>query len=441
MRVLICLVLLILLFFKQTLAQEKDTEETAEESLIVDHSYTPMTLFVSEDRQKYIRFFTWHQIWAVSRNLRAQNPENDPFNFALRRSRFLAYMRVSPRFMILTHFGVNNLTPQNMDGLGNRNDAAQLFLHDAWGEFLLFDQHHMGAGLHYWKGLTRLSSESTLNFMTLDQTRPFIHWHSLGITDQFARHIGVYAKGEIGKLHYRMALNNPINPENAIGGGNPIASAPFPELIEEESPLIYEGSEILDQSGNAVGNYLFEGYFKYDFWEKENHKFPYFMGSYLGNKKIFMVGAGFFAHPNAMYNLIDSTHSDVFHFAADAYLDYPMTYGTLNAYISLINFDYGENYMSRWAGTGQSMYTHAGFFIKKIRTMPYIAYQVSQFDALKKNSMTLDVGVNYFLSGHNAKLTLELHNIFNNPYEGIPDPETGENLGLSQIRLQAHLFI
>jgi hypothetical protein len=106
-----------------------------------------------------------------------------------------------------------------MTSLGSNGDAPQLFLHDALGEFKLNDALYIGGGLHYWKGMTRLGNQSTLNMMTLDQARPFVQWHSLGNTDQFARHLGVYAKGTIGEsFQYRVAVNQRIKPENSLRG-------------------------------------------------------------------------------------------------------------------------------------------------------------------------------------------------------------------------------
>ena len=35
----------------------------------VDHSYKPLTLKLDESGSKYIRFITWHQIWAQTNNL------------------------------------------------------------------------------------------------------------------------------------------------------------------------------------------------------------------------------------------------------------------------------------------------------------------------------------------------------------------------------------
>ena len=164
----------------------------------IDHSYKPLTLKLDDSGHKYIRFIVWHQHWTVTNNLAVDDATLQLTHLA-RRSRFLAYAQISPRFLVLTHFGLNNLTPNNLTSLGNNGDAAQLFLHDAWTEFKVSNDKalYIGGGLHYWKGLTRLSNQSTLNFMTMDNPRPFVHWHSLALTDQFARPQGMYAKGEL----------------------------------------------------------------------------------------------------------------------------------------------------------------------------------------------------------------------------------------------------
>ena len=395
-----------------------------------DHSYKPLTLKLSEDGKKYVRFIIWHQQWLQTNNLAADNSKLQLTNLT-RRSRFLAYAQVSPRFLILTHFGLNNLTPDNLTSLGNNGDAPQLFLHDAWTEFKVSndDALYIGGGLHYWKGLTRLANQSTLNFMTLDQARPFVHWHSLAITDQFARHLGIYAKGELGKFDYRLAFNNP--------GRNGLQN----DRGTKGSPLTYDGFAQPEKNGDATGNTIIEGYFRYNFWDKESTKLPYQVGSYLGAKKVFGIGAGFFAHPNGMYNNNNGEHENVIHFAADAFLDMPL-FGNdcLNAYASFMRFNYGENYVSRWAGTGSVIYGHVGYKLPDSKFMPYVALQSASYEGFNDNVLGLDVGLNYFILGHNAKLTLEYHTISNDVREGGLDA-SGNIQDVSQIRLQAHIFL
>ena len=58
---------------------------------------------------------------------------------------------------------------------------------------------HVGGGLHYWNGVSRLSSNSTLNFYD-NGMRLFFNWFNIEVTDQFARQFGVYAKGQIRKI-------------------------------------------------------------------------------------------------------------------------------------------------------------------------------------------------------------------------------------------------
>ncbi|MEO0338380.1 MAG: porin [Bacteroidota bacterium] len=414
-KVLLVFSLCFLFGLGKTMAQEQAKEE--------DHSYKPLMVKLSDDGKKYIRFIMWHQIWATTNNL-AVDDSKLQLSTSIRRSRLLAFAQVSPRFLVLTHFGLNSLNANNLTSLGSNGDAPQLFLHGAWGEFKVTDELYIGSGLHYWKGLTRLSNQSTLNFMTLDQSRPFVHWHSLGITDQFARHLGIYAKGQFGKLDYRLALNTPGR--SPLGAGKNYGT--------NDSGLTYTGLSTADEDGNPVGNSVTEGYFRYNFWDAESTKLPYAVGTYLGKKKVFALGAGFFSHADGMYNTATNNHENVFHFAVDAFLDLPTKNGSFNAYASLINFDYGENYVSRWGGTGSVIYGQMGYFIKDVKLMPYFAFQRASYDGFDDNPSALDIGVNYFINGHNAKLTLEYHSISNDPREG------GAN-DVSQLRLQAHVFL
>lgn len=407
--------------------QEKDPLTTYPVS-----KYEPLTLKITQDGQKYIRFIMWHQIWAASNNLAVEDSKFQT-HVSIRRSRFLAYAQISPKFLILTHWGLNNLNADNLSALGNSSDAPQLFLHDAWGEVMINDALYIGGGIHYWKGLTRLANQSTLNFMTLDQSRPFTHWHSLGITDQFARHIGVYAKGQVGQFDYRVAVNNPLNPANSLGGGQDFGG---------RSELTYTGASNAETNGNPTGNTIIEGYFRYNFFELESTKLPYQVGTYFGNKKLLSVGAGVFAHPNGMYNATAQEHENVMHLAGDVFFDYPVgKNNAINAYASFINFDYGDNYMSRWTGTGTNLYAHIGYYIGDFRLMPYVAFQTGNYDAFDDNLNAMDVGVNYLLNGHNAKVTLEYHTISNNPLEGGVSDTSGDPIGVKQVRLQLHVFL
>ncbi len=397
----------------------------AQESNPETHKYKPLKVNLDESGSKYVRFILWHQMWATTNNL-ANEGAKLQVTPSIRRSRVLAFAQVSPRFLILTHFGLNGLTPGNLTTLGNNGDAPQFFLHGAWTEFKVSKGNslYMGAGLHYWNGLTRLSSASTLNFMTLDQPRPFAPWHSLGYGDQFARHLGVYAKGQLGKLDYRVSINSPSR--SALNAGASYATS---------SSISYNGVGIDDEENQPTGNGVYQGYFRYNLWDAESTKLPYNVGTYLGKKKVFALGTGFYLHPNGAYNNEEGNeeHVNVGHFAVDAFLDLPTRFGCLNAYASLMNFNFGENYVGRWAGTGTAIYSQVGTYFKSSKLMPYLAYQVGDYEGFTENMTSLNAGVNYFINGHNAKLTLEYHRINRDL--------TATRGDVSQIRMQAHIFL
>ncbi len=403
------------------------TKATAQlDAAAEDHSYKPLKLNLSEDGKKYVRFIMWHQMWLTSNNLDAEDAKFQ-VTPQIRRARFLAFAQVSPRFLILTHFGLNSLTPSNLTSLGGNGDSPQMFLHDAWAELKLHKSLYVGGGLHYWKGMTRLANQSTLNFMTLDQSRPFTQWHSLGVTDQFARHLGVYAKGDFGKFDYRLAVNSPLR--NNIGADYSTAG----------SGLTYTGAANVNTDGDPVGNAVIEGYFRYNFWDKESTKLPFAVGTYLGKKKVFGIGAGFYAHPNGMYNATTGEHGNVTHFAADAFLDMPVGKdGAINAYAAFQSFNYGEDYVGRWAGTGTNVHAQLGYLSRSTKLMPYVAIQSGNYEGYDDAVGSMDVGVNYFINGHNAKVTLEYHRITGDIREGAIN---NQDESLSQLRLQLHVFL
>lgn len=393
------------------------------------YNYRPLTLSLSEDGQQYVRFIIWHQQWMVTNNLAVPDAKTQVTHM-VRRSRFLAYSQLHPKILILTHWGLNNLTPQGMTALGNDGDPPQLFLHDAWTEFKVNDALYIGGGLHYWNGLTRLASQSTLNFMTMDQSRPFMHWHSLGMTDQFARHMGLYFKGDIGRLAYRVSVNNPHR--SPLGGGNSFGNVP--------TSLKYNGVSNNDINGTPVGNSVYQGYFNFYFLDKESSKLPFFVGAYLGTKRVFNVGGGFFAHPKGMFNTVTRAHHNVFHFALDANIDLPIeNFGAVSAYASYIRFNYGENFMARWAGTGNGYYVHAGIYEKRTKLMPYASYQLGDYEGLRDNMHAVDAGMSYYMMGNSAKLSLEYHMVSGFPAEGGLNAQ-GDPMGMKQLRAQAHIF-
>ena len=395
----------------------------------VDHSYKPLTLKLSDDGGKYIRFITWHQMWLQA------GSEQDGLSFSIRRSRLLAYAQISPRFLILSHWGLNSLGANHITANPNSqsaNNRSLIFLHGAWNEFAVVPgQLHVGSGLHYWNGISRLTSQSTLNMATLDNAGSgngdarLFAWTNITTSDQFARHLGIYAKGTLGSLQYRVSVNNARNNNGALSAS--VAS--------------YQVNNASGKSDTTnIGTWNVAGYFKYDFLDGESDKLPYFVGTYLGKKKVFSVGAGFHIQPSAMAvgeTLATATREDVTHFAIDAFYDAPISKNlAINALAAFYNFDFGgsDTFSSGGLvpGSGSVIYGQLGMLFQKARMMPYVTYNNANLDFTPNNSHEVAFGLNYYVNGHFAKVTAE----FSTGKKGVAG---AENTNI--FRLQTHIFL
>lgn len=381
---------------------------------------------LNEDGSKYLRVISWAQVQAnynTDETFDANGNENSPLNFNLRRARVLMFAQINKDFLILTHFGLNSLTSTQLSPTG-KGDGSQLFFHDVWAQYNLSANHTLGGGLHYFNGISRLNNQSTLNMMTLDNHRQ--SWATIGLSDQFARHLGVFAKGNFNKLQYRVSINdasaNSLDNRTAIANGE----------------SVYNGRNTL---GSKEAGKTYSGYFDYHFFDQESNFLPYKVGTHLGGKKIFNVGAGFFLHPKGA--VIDTgtetapalEGDDVSIFAVDAFYDAPLSDdgSAITAYAVFQSNNYGKNYLFSAYGTGNMMYGHVGYVFKgaasKTRFQPYVSYGTHSYDAVADDRNTLGIGLNAFLSGHNSKITLEYKN------------ESFGTLDTNTLSLQAMIYL
>lgn len=411
---------------------------------------------LNEDGSKYFRLLTWHQVWMRynennTGSTRLGEEQSSTVDFGLRRSRFLMFAQLNKRFLIVTHFGINNQNAISGGYLGTDGKKPQLYMHDAYLDFTVFEKYlNVGFGLHYWNGISRMSNASTLNLMTYDA--PIFNWATIEATDQFARHIGLFAKGKLGKLDYRLAVNDPFSTNT----GQAIA---------------------LDRANyNPQNNKkVYAGYVMYQFLDQESNLLPYMVGTYVGTKKVFNIGAGFHQNSDGMWYLkndggdTSTAYSDIFLFSVDAFLDLPLNKDrkdAITAYVAYYNYDFGPNNVRNIGimnpangstvnaslrgnaypvlGTGQILYTQVGYllpdFSEKVRVQPYVAYSNGNFEGImdangdKVPVNVIDGGVNFFLDGHNAKFTLN--------YRSRPDfTDVNDVQGRSEITLQAMVYL
>ena len=384
-----------------------------------------MKFNLNDDGSKYLRVISWAQIWGQynsDRPLDGNGNQQAGLDFSVRRARVLMYAQINKDFLILTHFGLNSLNADSMSPTG-KGEGSQLFLHDVWAQYSLGKDHALGGGLHYWNGISRLNNQSTLNIMTLDNQRQA--WATLGLSDQFARHIGMYAKGAFGKLQYRVAINS-ASTSNLQATAVPVNGG----------AATYTGTRLL---GSKEAGKTYSGYFEYGFLDAESNFLPYKVGTYLGTKKVFNVGAGFFSHPNGAVIANGSgvlSGEDVSVFGLDAFYDVPVgTQGAaLTAYALYQNSDYGKNYrLGTTYETGSMIHGHVGYVIpgkSKTRFQPYISYDDRKIEALNDNATQLGIGANAFFSGHHSKLTLEYQTL-----------KYATNKAVNTITLQAMIYL
>ncbi len=401
--------------------------------------------------KKYIRFIIWNQIWmrSIDHNpgtqVNGQNV-NNTWDVGARRIRFLAYAQITPRYLILTHFGINNQSFATGGASGSTNTGPygmgkkpQIFFHDVYNEYAVIPAVHpttgkknkasvyVGAGLHYWWGLSRMTSASTLNFLAIDA--PIVNWPLVEISDQFVRQFGVYAKGRVGKMNYSMHVNKPF-------ATNVVPSDPDP----------VKGPVAVDNNGNsspALG-----GYFDYQFLDQESNLLPFRVGTYVGTKKVFNIGGGFYHTRNGTASKPSAGSStwdkhDITLLGLDIFADMPVGNKKKNmakAEYSVWNrYDLGPNYIRtvglmnpasgfdpnmpaaqrtingpgnnrEFIGTGNIWYTQAGLLLPKgekgkLRIQPFGAYTLKNLEALDQIGNYFDLGANFFLDGHHAKLT------------------------------------
>ena len=396
---------------------------------------------LNEDGSKYFRLLSWHQMWAVAQKGEDHNYQT---NFLLRRSRVLMFAQINDRFLIYTHFGLNSLGADNMGATGPLSSAGkngQLFMHGAWAQYRVLkgNKLHLGGGLHYWNGISRLGSQSTLNMLTLDA--PIHNWPTIGTTDQFARHLGFYAKGKLGKLDYRLAINEAIsNPSR--GTDTPLddtygENGAIPNLAVYRNPV---------QPG---GGKVFQGYVNYQFLDQESNTLAAFVGTYLGSKKVLNIGAGFFHHREGA-SYYDEAGNLVLHhptsLGLDIFYDTPVGKkgAALTAYASLVKHDWGPNWTGGvgGVGTGTITYAQAGFvlptFTKSGRLQPYMHFTNRNLEAYRDfaapSANTVGAGANWYIDGHNAKLSLE--------YLWHKDADqAGANMVKEKIRMQAMVYL
>jgi len=384
-----------------------------------------LKIYLSDDSTRYIKATGLAQIWF---RYNANNPgsaiygtpEKNTFDVGLRRVRYQTMVQVTKNVFFYSQFGINSLNSLSARKTG-------LFLHDVTAEHSVYKNYLVfGGGLSGWNGTSRYSSSSVASILAMDL--PVVQETTNDVTDQFVRKLGVYAKGKLGAFDYRLSVSNPFPVQNALTG---VAALPANEVntayFSTRAPKL---------------NY--QGYFMWQFMDKESNQIPYMTGSYLGKKRVFNIGTGFAYQDKAMWyrgtasgdtisKPLQQFGVDVFY---DSYLNKEKRNG-VTAYASFLKYDFGPNYIRNAAamntanstvgatsfngagnafpliGTGTVIYAQTSYLFKKDllksqgTLQPYVSGIYANYQRLKDPMMVYDMGVNWIMAGQNSKLSLD----------------------------------
>jgi hypothetical protein len=376
-----------------------------------------LTYSLDEKGDRYIRMTLLGQFWA---RYNQNNPgtivfdevKDHEFDFSFRRARIQLMIQPHERVFIYSQFGLNNFNYVTVR-------KPSFFMHDLSMDYMVVKNHlFVGAGLHSWAASSRFAAPGVASILGHDA--PLYQQQLNDETDQFVRNLGVYVKGSVNRLNFRLSAIKPFSYTKSASFN---ASKPISEFAQfsPREPAIESGT-----------------YLEWQFFDKERDKIPYKAGTYLGKKKILNLGAGARYRPKALWyktSLGDTAYSPLIMASVDVFFEMPLgnlKQYALNLYGAYTYTDFGPGYLRQvsvdniysgvsghihgpgnaipMVGTGNSLYAQAGFLLPnlpktEIRFMPYATALIADFRVIKRPVSVYQAGVNVFIKQQNLKLT------------------------------------
>lgn len=426
-----------------------------------------LKVYLNDDKSSYAGIMLNNQVWT---RYIWNNPDKNgveqysDMDLGIRRSRLTFYASLMDRALIFTQVGYDGLTY-------NSPRKPGISLYNAEAEFILAgDYFHLGFGMNNKNGISRYASNRNFEFLVVDA--PGFTFPVGGTFDECGRQLGIYARGALGNLNYRVSVVKPFE-----YGIDSVSSPVTTERLNE--------------------NFAVKGYFEWQFFDKENTTFQQMTMNNLGRAKMLNVGAGFYYHPESMLveaekdlSTVDpflaawlistgnehllpdyagyypSKISDIFVAAADVFIDMPTRRGgAVTGYFSYQYNFFGPNYLrsdgrmnvskmaaedalpqgsgnSEWeVGTGHIVRGEFGYLLPgtglKNRLQPYGAFTFKAFEGLGEASAQFDAGINWLMYGHNLKWTLQYSS---RPVYTLENKKQMWTSSKGQVILQTQIF-
>ncbi|UWX60441.1 porin [Chryseobacterium oranimense] len=426
------------MYGQDSVSVKKTTEAVSSEKNPLDVGELKINLNSKGD--KWLKFGISSQIWlrSIDNNpgtLVNGVPQEQTYDAGIRRMRLIIQSQVTPFYSVFLQMGINNQSFISGGGTGTGNSGAgkkaPFFFHDAYNEFAIIPRNdfqtgklnknnlYLGAGLHSWNGISRLTNASTTKMLAGDI--PVFNFPTIEIADQFSRQLGIFVHGELDRINYRFSVNKPF--------------------ATNLKPTV--GDAAVDN--NQSGKLSYSGYAFYQFFNKETTVTSFLPGNNLATKKVLNLGAGFYTNKEGTQsqpseNVFES--HDVNIFGADVYTELPLGDKSkemgLTLYSVYYNYNYGPNYLRVSGllnpgtsnpdftgqkalegagnnrilmGTGNIWFSQVGFvlpkFSKILKVQPFFNYALKDMKALNQNGSYYDVGANFYLYGQNARIVAQ----------------------------------
>jgi hypothetical protein len=373
----------------EALEKEREIKETPSGEIEeLKERVTELKTQVAEQRSLYERLGKFLQDHKFKAGLRMQawyqfvedgekNGQEDLHDFMLRRFYFYLKGEVMPKFGFFAHIAADRIGQDGLDkaslGLG-----SSIAVRDGWIYYDFHEAFKFQIGRYYIPFTRNYGTTSTFAMLPLDL--PFNQGGVRG---------GIFYASKVGR------------DDGVVLWGNPLGGT-----IQYRLNV----SEGVEDGDNPDDNLRFTGRVSVSFLEPETSWFN--KGTYLGKKRVLSIGGGYDYQKDL--TLGGKENQDNVAWTADVFFDHPVGEGAVTveaAYIDVDNVTQELKYS--WLTKGddaQMFYVQGGYLfpweVGPGRVQPYFRYEYLDVDD-KDDTAFPCAGLNYYLMGHNARITAD----------------------------------
>lgn len=376
----------------------------------------PFKFDLNEENGRHIRISGNAQFWLRHSQMNPGSlvngkPREDLTDLSVRRFRLGFSGKASEKLSFKVLLGNNNVNYYT------RKDFEVKLL-EAYMDYQLSPQLAVGIGKQGWTGLSRYAAPAS--GATLAHDISFVPAPLVVVYDDILRRWGIYARGIIQNLDYRVSLSRP-----SISSGENRIPLPDRATFADKRPA-----------------YQFSTYLKYQFFEHEPQFSAWSAGTYLGKKRVFNIGAGFLYQPNTTWHIpeYEIIYNSFSSFALDLFYEQPLAANkAVTFYLSYHNHDAGKNFLRNIGvnnpasggfptafingpgnstpivGTGNILFTQAGYLFpadreNKRQLQPFASLSYGLLEILDDPSLNYNTGFHLYLNGQKSKITAAYEN-------------------------------